>query len=45
MGFNLAVYAMRVLEAMFFAGLSGCIVVVIISWLSVGKDSFSERGQ
>jgi hypothetical protein len=43
MGFKLAVLAMRVLEVTFFTGLAGCAVVVILSWISVGKDSFSQE--
>jgi hypothetical protein len=34
---------MRVLEVAFFTGLAGCAVVVILSWISVGKDSFSQE--
>jgi hypothetical protein len=44
MGFKLAVFAMRLLEVMFFVGLAGCAVVVILSWISVGRDSFSRKG-
>ena len=43
MGFSIAVVAMRALTVLFFAGLVGCIAVVIISWISVGKDSFSQK--
>jgi hypothetical protein len=43
MGFNAAVFAVRALEVLFFTGLSGCLVVVILSWISVGKDSFSDK--
>ena len=43
MGFNLAVFAMHVLEVLFFTGLIGCFVVVIMSWISVGKDSLSDK--
>jgi hypothetical protein len=43
MGFKIAVFAMRFLEVMFFTGLAGCSVVVILSWISVGKDSFSQE--
>jgi len=43
MGFNIAVFAIRVLKVMFFAGLLGCVVVVLLSWISVGRDSFSKK--
>jgi len=35
---------MRVLEVMFFAGLCGCVAVVLIRWISVGQESFSGKG-
>jgi hypothetical protein len=37
-----AVYAMRVLEAMFFVGLVGSTVVVIISFVEDGKELFGK---
>ena len=40
----IAVVVMRVIEVLFFLGLTGCVAVVLISWISVGKDSFSDRG-
>ena len=43
MGFDIAAFAIRFLEVMFFIGLLGCVVVVILSWISVGKDSFSDK--
>jgi hypothetical protein len=43
MGTTIAVYAMRVLETLFFTGLTGCAVVVVICWIVVGKDSFSDK--
>lgn len=43
MSFRIAVFAIHIIEVMFFTGLLGCIVVVIISWISVGRDSFSGR--
>jgi hypothetical protein len=42
MGF--AVITMRILEVLFFLGLLGCVVVVVLSWISVGRDSFSNNG-
>ena len=44
MGFNFVVVTMHILEVLFFLGLSGCVVVVLLSWISVGRDSFSNQG-
>jgi hypothetical protein len=38
----LAVFAMRVLEAMFFIGLIGSAVVVLISFVEDGKELFGK---
>jgi len=38
----LAVFAMRVLEAMFFLGLVGSSVVVLISFVEDGKELFGK---
>jgi hypothetical protein len=38
----LALLAMRVLEAMFFLGLAGSTVVVIISFIEDGKELFGD---
>jgi len=43
MGITVGHWAMRVLEVMFFTGLLGCLVVVLISWIVVGRDSFSSK--
>jgi hypothetical protein len=46
-GYNLlmvlAVFAMRVLEVMFFTGLVGSSVVVLISFVEDGKELFGEN--
>lgn len=34
--------APRVLTVTFFIGLIGCAVVVVISWISVGRAAFSK---
>jgi hypothetical protein len=39
---SLAVFAMRVLEVMFFAGLIGSSVVVLISFVEDGKELFGK---
>ncbi|HLY43081.1 MAG TPA: hypothetical protein VKR52_17845 [Terracidiphilus sp.] len=35
-------FAMRTVEIMFFTGLVGCAGVVVISWISIFKDGFSD---
>jgi len=39
---GLAVFAMRVLEVMFFVGLVGSAVVVLISFFEDGKELFGK---
>lgn len=39
----IAIFAMRVLEVMFFVGLIGSSVVVIISFIEDGKELFGEE--
>ena len=39
----LAVFAMRVLEVLFFTGLVGSAVVVVISFVEDGKELFGEN--
>ena len=43
MEFNVAVYAMRAVETLFFIGLTGCAVVVLISWVSVVKGCLTDE--
>jgi hypothetical protein len=38
----LAIFAMRLLEVMFFAGLAGSSVVVLISFIEDGKELFGK---
>lgn len=38
----LMILAERVVTVMFFTGLAGCASVVIISWISIFKDGFSD---
>jgi hypothetical protein len=38
----LAIVAMRILEAMFFLGLAGSAVVVLISFIEDGKELFGK---
>ena len=41
-GMGLAIFAMRVLEVMFFVGLAGSAVVVLISFIEDGKELFGK---
>lgn len=34
--------AVKVIEVLFFTGLVGCACVVIISWISIFKEGFSN---
>ena len=43
MAYKFAVIVMRLAEIVFFFGLSGCAVVVILSWISVGGDCFRDK--
>ncbi len=43
MSFKLMVWGMYVLEGMFFTGLVGCILVVLVSWVSIFKEGFSDK--
>jgi hypothetical protein len=36
---------MRAVEVMFFAGLIGCSLVVVFSWISIFKDGFSDKDE
>ena len=44
MAYSLMVLAIRLIEILFFTGLVGCIFVVIISWISIFKEGFSDPG-
>ena len=39
---QVAIFAMRVLEMMFFVGLTGSAVVVLISFIEDGKELFGK---
>ena len=43
MGHRFAVILMDIVEGIFFAGLLGCAVVVVLSWISVGKGCFMDK--
>lgn len=42
MALRLMIFAVRAVEITFFTGLIGCVVVVVMSWISVGGDAFSR---
>jgi hypothetical protein len=35
--------AIKTIEIMFFIGLAGCAATVLLSWISVGRDSLTGR--
>jgi hypothetical protein len=41
MAHTFLVFAMRVIEVLFFTGLVGCATVIVISWISIFRDGFS----
>jgi hypothetical protein len=43
MTLRLLIWGARILEVMFFAGLVGCAAVVVISWVSIFKEGFSNE--
>ncbi len=45
MTYGLAVFAMHAVEFLFFAGIIGCSVAVLFSWVSILKDGLSKEGE
>jgi hypothetical protein len=41
---TVSIWMMRLVEAMFFTGLTGCAVVVVVSWISIFSSGF-KRGE
>jgi len=39
---SLLVLATKVVEVLFFVGISGCVLVVAISWVSIFKEGFKN---
>ena len=39
---QLAIFGMRILEVMFFVGLAGSAIVILISFVEDGKELFGE---
>ena len=42
LAFQVTYWATHILEVTFFVGLAGCASVVILSWISILKEAFSE---
>jgi hypothetical protein len=42
---KLVLLSVRVIEVMFFTGLLGCVLVVVISWISIFKDGFTDQDE
>ena len=40
---NTTILFFRLLEIMFFTGIIGCAGVVVISWISIFKEGFSDK--
>ena len=38
-------WAMYAVEILFFTGLAGCVLVVVISWVSIFKTGFSKSNK
>jgi hypothetical protein len=43
MGVEVELFAIRAVTTLFFVGLAGCAVVVVISWVSVLKGSLTDE--
>jgi hypothetical protein len=39
------IVAKNTVEVLFFTGLIGCTVVVLVSWVSIVKSSFSDQNE
>jgi len=42
MGYHMAVWSVHLFVVLFFTGLAGCAVVVVVSWISILKDGLSK---
>ena len=42
MNHSFLLFAMRVIEVMFFTGLVGCATVIVVSWISIFGEGFSD---
>jgi hypothetical protein len=39
---NLMYWGIYLFQSLFFAGLAGCVIVVLICWIRIGRDSLSK---
>ncbi len=42
---NFMIVTTYVIQILFFCGLTGCAVVVLLSWISILKSGFSDRDE
>ena len=42
MGHSLLQLAVRIVEVLFFTGLVGCAAVVVVSWVKIFREGFSD---
>lgn len=42
MNLKLMLLAAHILEGMFFVGIIGCAIAVVVSWISIFKEGFSD---
>lgn len=42
---TVGIVLIRIIEVMFFTGLAGCAVVVLVSWVSIFKSGFSNKDE
>jgi hypothetical protein len=42
MAYKIFIFATHVLEVAFFAGLVGCVLMIVLSWIDIFSDSFSK---
>jgi hypothetical protein len=42
MAYKVCIFVTHVLELAFFAGLVGCVLMIILSWIDIFSDSFTR---
>ncbi len=40
---HIIIWAIRVVEVMFFTGLIGCVATVLLSWISILRVAFTSK--
>ena len=43
MSHRLMLWALYTIEVMFYAGVAGCVLVVIVSWISIFRSGFTDK--